>query len=139
MPSKQFSKALKRDYLNAHNAECRRDRFTEIPRHLWPNEAADLTRLRVWRCRDFLVQEFQESDNVIRLSVTKSKLGQSRQFEDGISWDELQWIKSAVGYGDRMAVEIYPADSNVVNVANMRHLWVLPQPLKIGWNQDDDR
>lgn len=50
-----------------------------------------------------------------------------RDARDGISWDDLQWIKGAAGYRDREAVEVYPRDGDVVNVANMRHLWILPE------------
>ncbi|EOG1815585.1 hypothetical protein ACK3RA_000943 [Enterobacter hormaechei] len=49
--------------------------------------------------------------------------------------DALQEIKSAVGYGDRDAVEIYPRDSDVVNVANMRHLWITPEPIAFAWRK----
>ena len=34
-----------------------------------------------------------------------------------------------------MAVEVFPADDQVVNVANMRHLWVLPEPLPFAWEK----
>lgn len=36
-----------------------------------------------------------------------------------------------------MAVEIYPAERDIVNVANMRHLWVLPERLPFGWRRDE--
>jgi hypothetical protein len=81
-----------------------------------------------------MVQAFQESNNVIRLSVTKNKLGfGDRTFADGIAWDELQWVKREVGYGDQMAVEIYPEDRLIVNDCNMRHLWILASPIDVGW------
>ena len=51
----------------------------------------------------------------------------------GISWDSLQDIKRRRGYGDKYAIEIYPREVDIVNVAAMRHLWVLPEPLNIGW------
>jgi hypothetical protein len=35
--------------------------------------------------------------------------------------------------GDKDAVEIYPADKDIVNVANMRHLIVLPAPFPYTW------
>ena len=53
------------------------------------------------------------------------------QFLDGrdtaaLTWAHLQELKGMCGHGKREAVEIYPADDAVVNVANMRHLWLLP-------------
>lgn len=35
---------------------------------------------------------------------------------------------------NRMAVEIYPEQQNQINVANMRHLWVLPARLDFAWS-----
>jgi hypothetical protein len=52
-----------------------------------------------------------------------------------MTFDELQAIKSAVGYGDSCAVEIYPEDSDLVNDANMRHLWVLQERPAFAWKK----
>lgn len=107
-----------------------------VPPWDYPIEFKGVLPIAVWCSRQFLVQCFSEPEGVIRLSVTRNKLGMGhdRTFADGVSWVELQGIKSAVGYSDRMAIEIYPQVGKEVNVANMRHLWVLPKPLKIGWN-----
>lgn len=45
--------------------------------------------------------------------------------------------QSAAGYGDRDAVEAYPKNSDVVNVANIRHLWILPNhaDLPVFWRK----
>lgn len=45
---------------------------------------------------------------------------------DGVSWDTLQAIKSDLGFADAWAVEVYPPDDAVVNLTNMRHLWIMP-------------
>jgi hypothetical protein len=34
-----------------------------------------------------------------------------------------------------MAVEVYPKDSDIVNVANMRHLWLVDDKTNIGWRK----
>lgn len=52
---------------------------------------------------------------------------------DQITWDQLQTIKSELGFGDWYAVEVYPANADLVNDANMRHLWMLETRLSIGW------
>lgn len=39
----------------------------------------------------------------------------------------LAQVYEEAGYGDRDAFEAYPRQADVVNVANMRHLWVLPE------------
>ena len=56
-------------------------------------------------------------------------------WDDGISWDQIQEIKSLVGYGDKWAVECFPPDQEVVNVANMRHIWILNNPPEYGWHK----
>ena len=44
----------------------------------------------------------------------------------GIDWEDLMMIKRGVGYGNSDAVEAFPKDCDTVNVANMRHLWIVP-------------
>lgn len=41
-------------------------------------------------------------------------------------WRELQGIKNAICGPEREAVELYPAESRLVDTANQYHLWVLP-------------
>jgi hypothetical protein len=45
----------------------------------------------------------------------------------GIPWDDLQAIKDEMLGGETMAVEVYPPEGLLVNEANMRHLWEVPQ------------
>ena len=103
-----------------------------IPPAFWPKDRIEPNRIAVWRSRDFLVQVFCEANQIMRLSVCRTKLDGTR-WQDGITWDELQQIKKEVGMGDKFAVEIYPADADVVNVANMRHLWILPEAPAFAW------
>ena len=91
-------------------------------------------RFAVWQSPRFLVQAFRERDGIIRLSVNRTGR-QAGRWQEGITWDELQEIKSQCGYGDQDAVEIYPTDHDVVNVANMRHVWVLPERVCFAWRQ----
>jgi hypothetical protein len=44
---------------------------------------------------------------------------------DGIPWDDLQEIKNEVAGVEHTAIEFYPAESELVNEKNMRHLWVI--------------
>jgi hypothetical protein len=108
--------------------------LTPIPREQWP-DLAGMKKMpyAVWRSRDFLVQCFAERDGVSRLSVARAEVGSNGRWVDGISWDDLQTVKRQVGLRDYYAIEVYPKDSEIVNVANMRHLWVLRDPLDIGW------
>ncbi|EEZ5248821.1 hypothetical protein DDM32_004372 [Escherichia coli] len=106
-----------------------------VPESQWSVRCHDPKRSNVWANSYFLVQEFQEENGVIRLTVNTTSIGSFGRWKDGISWDALQEIKSAVGYGDRDAVEIYPRDYDVVNVANMRHLWITPEPISFAWRK----
>lgn len=88
----------------------------------------------VWRNRDYLVQVFSEEGPAeIRLSVCRAVMGDDGRWKQGIPWEDLQGIKSALGYGHVFAVEIYPPDYDVVNAGNMRHLWLMRNPPAIGW------
>ncbi len=121
-----------RRQLERNNAKLP-EHLQSIPRDQWPANAPP-TIMRVFRSRDFLVQEYEPpSAHVIaRLSICRTSISGNR-WKDGITWDELQRIKSEVGYGDVDAVEIYPADGDVVNVANMRHLWVMDARIPFAW------
>lgn len=109
--------------------------LTRVPECDWPLSVGSL-RIRpyeVWVSRKFCVQFFAEDDDIIRLSVNRTEMRSDSRWADGLTWDDLQSIKRQVGLGHRFAVEIYPEDRNIINVANMRHLWVLPQRLSLGW------
>jgi len=110
-----------------------------IPVETWPSNA-ERGRIEVWRSRDFLVQVFAEEGGICRISVNRCKIagfiGEKAQWHDDISWDDLQRIKAECGRGDQYAVEIYPAQQDVVNVANMRHLWVLKEPPVFAWRKE---
>ncbi len=42
-----------------------------------------------------------------------------------ITWDQLQDIKNNIWGADARAIEVYPAESDVVNSLHCRHLWRL--------------
>ena len=107
----------------------------EVPRDGWLTRSWDTSkRTRVLRSRRFMVQVFEEPNGVLRLSVNRTELAPGgERWVEGIGWDDLQRLKLEAGYGDAFAVEIYPATRDEVNVANMRHLWILPERLDVGW------
>ncbi|WP_419827695.1 DUF7694 domain-containing protein [Sphingomonas sp.] len=105
--------------------------LTPVPRAEWPRDPAEFQggapRVGLYRSRTHLVQVFAEPGGVLRLSVNRTEWDERRRrFREDISWDDLQRLKAEVGYPDCAAVEVYPPAMRVVNVANMRHLWVLP-------------
>jgi hypothetical protein len=109
--------------------------LTRVAESQWPDSSAHMSppAMEVWRSRDFLVQVFRERHNLERLSVSRTALSGDKRWVDGITWDELQRLKRECGRGHLDAVEVFPADRDVVNVANMRHLWVFDQPLDFKW------
>lgn len=96
----------------------------EWPRSDWPNPT--LPMLKVFRSRGFLVQVHPApAPAIVRLSVLRSDLDRDGGWTADIAWEDLQRLKCEAGYGGHDAVEIYPPERDVVNVANIRHLWVL--------------
>lgn len=57
-----------------------------VPESQWPVRCHDPKRSNVWANSYFLVQEFQEDDGVIRLTVNTTSIGSSGRWKDGISW-----------------------------------------------------
>lgn len=108
------------------------DKLTPIPRDQMPGAGGRNPPFQAWWSRKYLVQVYAEDGDIIRLSVCRSKTN-GKSWEDGITWDELQAIKNEVGYADRDALEVYPRAGDVVNVANIRHLWVMPRPVDFAW------
>jgi hypothetical protein len=70
----------------------------------------------------YQVLAFQEP-GAIRLDIRRHDM------RDGIPWDELQRLKSACGFGDYDGVELYPRDADVINTANIRHLYIFQERL----------
>ena len=63
-----------------------------------------------------------------KLSISRNEWdSHTNRYKDGITWDEIMEIKRQVGFGEQNAVEFYPPDSQVINIANVRHIWILPQ------------
>lgn len=47
------------------------------------------------------------------------------------SWPELQRIKNEIAGAARVAIEVYPAQDDVVDERNASHLWVLSEDMEI--------
>lgn len=124
-----------RAYLKRENAKWP-PYLVQVPKELWPSTATSNTeRIEVWRSRQYVVQVFSETDGVERLSIIRTELLPNGRFAENITWDELQEIKTETGRGGKFAVEIFPASNDLVNVANMRHLWVLPEAPAFAWRR----
>jgi len=123
--------------LKAKN-KCNTHILRAVPRSEWNPETLS-TVVEMWRSAAFFVVVHQEKVHIERISVSRFRRPGEADGGGGvgaevISWEELQDIKRQIGRGERFAVEVYPHDADVVNVANIRHLWVLPVPIQgVGW------
>jgi hypothetical protein len=115
----------------AQREELRRENRTwplllqEIPKATWP-EFPDHKgeKIRVLRSRGFLVQVYLEQDGTRRLTVNRTDPLPNGMWKDGITWDELMEVKRQAGYGNALAIEFFPPDADIVNVAALRHLFI---------------
>lgn len=78
----------------------------------------------IWESKLYKVYGFKDG-GALRLDIER------KDKKDGITWDELQQIKSDCGFGDFDAIEFYPKDSDVINNGNLRHLYVFFEPLSL--------
>lgn len=140
MPFEQHNRAERRMMAKYAREEAshRPVTLTEIPRSRWPTHYLNDPKapVKAYESRKYLAQLYDagahESRTAMRLSICRVTLGDDGRWEEGLGWEELMQVKRECGYGDWYAVEVYPQDSEVVNVANMRHLWL------IGWFRNAD-
>jgi hypothetical protein len=127
-PTAAQLRQLKRD--NARWPE----RLADLPRDQWPALPPGFQpRLAVFRSRCFLVQVVDQGGQ-LRLSVNRTEWDERRgSWREDISWDDLQRLKAEAGFGDWWAVEVFPPDAEVVNVANMRHIFLLDEAPAFAW------
>lgn len=112
----------------------------QVPRENWPAvHAPPPGLLEVWTSATLVVQVYsvpghpgvqrvsvqQVSDNALLRDASRGAAAKQRHTRP-LSWDELQEVKHQIGRGLRYAVEVYPPDQNVICVAAMRHLWLVP-------------
>ena len=109
--------------------------LVEVPRDEWP-EYVPPGLLTAYRSKTYLVQVFNEGKDgvLVRLSVIRTGITPKGGWLQDIPWEDLQRLKREAGYADFDAVEVYPQDGDVVNVANIRHLWVMAHPLRFKWS-----
>jgi hypothetical protein len=55
-----------------------------------------------------------------------------------IPWAEKQRIKNEIFGPERVAIEVFPAESELADAANMYHIWVLPAGTRLPFGLDGD-
>lgn len=131
--TRQVRRAARKSLASDSKAYTRT--FRKIPESEWPSLRTQPPS-EVWRNHRYLVQVYQGRPADLwshRLTVCRTAINTRGQWLDGITWEELQWIKNELGYADRYGIEVYPREDDEVNVANMRHVWLLREPLAVGW------
>ena len=105
------------------------ERMEPIPRDEWPmDEVGKSLVIGAWQSRDYLaVLYMQTNSGFLRLTVNSVRR-KGGDWRDGITWDELQRVKNECLGEETWCVENYPAQSELVNVSNMRHLFVMDGP-----------
>ena len=82
--------------------------------------------VEVWLSKVYLVQVYMHPDEAPYRRLSIRRVDGSEILE---RWDELQAIKNDVYGKDAVAFELFPNQANVVNVANIRHLWISASPM----------
>lgn len=144
MPFEHMNRAERRARVAYARQEAakRPERMTEVPKDQWPPSyrLGPIAPMRAFVSRKYLAQLYDagahEDRTTRRLSISRVTLKDDGRWQEDISWEELMQVKREVGFGDTYAIEVYPSDKDIVNVANMRHLWLLATPLSIGWFRD---
>lgn len=68
-----------------------------------------------------------KTDKEIELKLAELSNDGSRD----IPWNVKQEIKNELFGEDRIAIEVFPKESNLVNVQDIYHLWILPKGFKM--------
>lgn len=128
---------LKQAYLREQN-KLWPSAMTPVGKEEWP----DATRLlrtgltnpfSVFRSKNFLAQVYLPVNGATRISIQRTMIDDDGNWLQGMTWDDLMTIKSQIGFENEWAVEIFPPIDEVVNVANMRHLFVIPEAPEFAW------
>ena len=82
-----------------------------------------------WANGVYVVYKRQTRPGFIHLSIKRADRQPCRD------WRDFQRIKNQLAGPEWEAVELYPAESRLVDMANQFHLWCFEQPLGLGWQQ----
>jgi hypothetical protein len=77
-----------------------------------------------WESDEFGAAAFRDGEST-RLDIFR------KDMKDGITWDQLRQIKNECGFADFDAVEFFPAEKDVINTGNYRHLYIFPEKLPL--------
>lgn len=96
------------------------DRYLTMPTYVRRPNGIE----KFWKNSLYTVQLFtkpSEWGDIKLLMVRRNDEGPIR------SWSDMQRVKNELAGEDRIAVEVYPKEADLIDQANMYHLWVLPE------------
>lgn len=84
----------------------------------------------MWTNNIYTVHRKEEEGGLVWLSIRRNDRKPIRD------WRHFQRIKNELVGPEREGVELFPAESRLVDEANQYHLWVLPEGerVPVGWN-----
>lgn len=97
------------------------ERRMMAPAEMWKND------------RYTVVVERRPDHSARQLSVRRNDRGTD------VPWRHLQRIKNELAGAEVEAIELFPAESRLVDTANQRWLWVLPRGEKVPFGFDEGR
>lgn len=106
-----------------------KNKYLKIPKSQWKDKSESMKD--VYISEDYLIQvhlDYGKFTRILVCSVWYQIKNGVPIYKDKIPWDDLMDIKNCIGFKDNWFVECYPPVSEVVNVANFRHLFLLDSP-----------
>lgn len=109
--------------------------ITEREARDWLNEHNGRSTFYINDIYQVQVQPYGPEDKCLHLCIRR------RDGDNIKDWRHFQQIKNELAGPEREAIEVYPAESRLVDTSNKWHLWVLPEGerMEVGWTKRDVR
>lgn len=95
----------------------------EVPSACWINDR--------YTCWVYPARAYEGFPPVVHLSIKRNDKACVHD------WRDIQRIKNDVCGPEREAVELYPAESRLMDTSNQYHLWVIPEGLRFPFGYID--
>lgn len=94
---------------------------------MWQQDREDFRtgKNQMWQNSHYTVVAKTQDDGMTWLSIRHNDRSHIHD------WRHLQRIKNELCGPEREAIELYPAESRLVDEANQFHLWVLPEDMRV--------
>jgi hypothetical protein len=110
------------------------DRRRSAPWGSWRDRSETLSlHPSNWRIPGRIAAAWVNQVMSVQISYEETQVGQMTHLwvrrHDGrpVLWAEMQRVKNELVGPERVGVEVFPAETNLVDVAPMYHLWIYPE------------